>query len=652
MNIRILNMQLLNFKGVRNLNIDFGDVTNISGDNATGKTSIFDAFTWLLFGKNSEDAKDFNIKTLDKFNQPIHKLEHEVTATLDVDGREMKFKRVLREKWVKKRGQADAEFTGHETEFFVDDVPLQAKEYQARVDFVMNENIAKMITSPVYFNQLKWQDRRGVLEAMAGTISNEEIAGSNPDFKALLAMLGNDKLSDLKRKISAKKGLLKASLETIPTRIDEAQRSKPESEDYNAINTRIRHVKNQIDVIDAAIENKTAAYELEYKKIQGKQQEKHELEMKLAEAKQKGSAVKKNKLLELNNIAIACKMDIANENNCIERNLSTISANQQRIDSLMQRNNKLREDWTLENAKILTIDDNALNCPTCKQLLPETEQEGIKERLTKNFNESKQAALNKNVQEGKSNKQLMDKLLEENAELTNKNIAHSDNISSFEKKLKATNEDIETVKGWPEGESKEAAETQKQIDAIIIPASPVIDNGHFKEEKLSLQNELNELNKRLATKEQIEKIEARIAELEEEQLKQSQELADLERIEFSIEKFSKLKIDTITERTNGKFKLVKFKMFQTNINGGVEECCECMVNGVPYSDVNTAGKIQAGIDIINALTEHYNINAPVFIDNRESIVSLPECKSQIINLIVVKGMKLTITSDLEEAVAS
>jgi len=123
MKIKLLSLQIRNFKGVRDLKIEFTDHTVISGDNGTGKTTIVDAFQWLLFGKNSNDEKEFNIKTLDSLNRPIHKLEHEVIAIIDMDGVHSRFSRMFKEKWTKKRGSEDAEFTGHETTFSVNEVP-------------------------------------------------------------------------------------------------------------------------------------------------------------------------------------------------------------------------------------------------------------------------------------------------------------------------------------------------------------------------------------------------------------------------------------------------------------------------------------------------------------------------------------------------
>ena len=653
MNITILNMQLLNFKGVRNLNIGFGNVTNISGDNATGKTSIFDAFTWLLFGKNSEDAKDFNIKTLDSSGQPVHHLEHSVTAILLVDGREMKFKRLLKEKWVKKRGESVAEFTGHETEYYIDDVPLSQKEFQARVDIIMNESIAKMITSPTYFNSLKWQERRGVLEAMAGKINDTEIAGTNVSFRNLLAQLGGDKLDNFKKKIGAKKKLLKDSLETIPTRIDEAERSKPEPVDVPGLQNALSRIEAEIKGIEDAIEDKTKAYELQYAAIRQKQQEKHDLETKLQEAKQASGITKRNKISELEIEIQKTEAEVNTLMRKVEMNNQIIASNRKRIASLTKRNDIIRADWNIENAKTFVMDEHTLNCPACKQALPADEQSNIRERLTTNFNNAKAKALKIISDEGSANKNLIDELTKENNQIEESNSQlNIGTIDKLQRKLTGLKEDVEIVKEWPESDSKEAAIIAKQITDFIIPESPVIDNSELKQKKESLYKDLNEINVQLTSQAQIKKINARIEELKLEEETQSQELADLERMEFTIAEFSKAKIETIESRINGKFAIVKFKMFEQQINGGETEACECMVDGVPYSDVNTAGKIMAGIDIINALTEHYKINAPVFIDNRESIVRIPDCKSQIINLIVKEGAKLTVKVAQELAVES
>ena len=640
MRINILNMNLRNFKGVRNLNIEFGQITNITGDNATGKTTLFDAFTWLLFGKNSEDAKDFNIKTLDAFNQPIHKLSHEVEAVLSVDGREMKFRRCYAEKWTKKRGSAIEEFTGHETTYYVDDVPLSQKEFQSRVDFMMNEAIAKMITNPLYFNQLKWQERRSVLEAMAGKISDADIVGNNEAFAKLIAEIGNESLVNFKKKIAAQKAKIKETLDLIPARIDEAQRSKPEVYDYIGIRNAISGVEAEIKGIDEAIENKSKALELEYRKIQDAQKELNELHSELNNAQAENQRGKQDKINELGGLIrdAESKLDVAKrEINTLQ---SQITGHKAAVERLHIHNTSLRNDWANENAKTLTIDEHALNCPTCKQALPEEQRTNTVETLTKNFNEAKARKLNEINAQGTANKEEISSREKQITELETKVAELQSSVNQQESLLPGLKSNLTKIQEATVVDSERVIAAKAKIEAFVMPEAPVIDNEELKQKKTQLQNDLKELNAKLATEDQIKRIDERIHELETQERTQANELAELEKKEFTIAQFSKAKIETIESRINGKFKLVKFKMFEQQINGGESEACECIVNGVPYSDVNTAGKIAAGIDIINALTQHYKVSAPIWIDNRESIVRLPECNSQIINLIVSPGAKL------------
>ena len=155
MEIKIFNLKLKNFKGIKELEVVFnGQNTNIYGRNATGKTTIFDAFKWLFFDKDSNDKKDFNIKTLDQNNKPIHFLEHEVEATLLIDGQDMTFKKVFQEKWVKKRGQSEQEFSGHETNYWIDEVPVKKKDYEEK----MVEDISISTISQADYNSQKQKE--------------------------------------------------------------------------------------------------------------------------------------------------------------------------------------------------------------------------------------------------------------------------------------------------------------------------------------------------------------------------------------------------------------------------------------------------------------------------------------------------------------
>lgn len=653
MEIQIQQMDLRNFKGIRSLNVNFNNITDIKGDNATGKTTIFDAFTWLLFGKNSSDAKDFNIKTLDEFNQPIHKLDHEVSAIILVDGKPITLKRVFREKWVKKRGAEISEFTGHETEFFIDDVPLSQNEYKSRIDFMIKEELAKLLTNPLYFNQLKWPDRRTVLESMAGAVSDAEILSkitTDQNTSFILALTNElnrgKKMVDYKKEINAKKKLIKETLDVIPTRIDEAERSKPEPQNYDAIEKEIGEKQLQVVGIELDMDNKSKSYQKKFEIIQGDHLKLSNLKLELMRLQNEVKNKKTLRRSEVHSKIVSINQEIAMADHKIKGWNEEITRHEKFIQDLETENNSLRDKWNLENARKFELSDDDIQCPTCKQLLPDDQKQNRVNDFTANFNANKSKNLKQLNDAGQNNKIKIEKFKEHIQELSTlaKNSEISIQNSQAEKTaLQKEAEEID-LDDSPVIETPEMIQLQKQISEFIIEEIPPVDNTAARALRDTINQEIDALKKLHSNKDQITRIKNRIIELEAEEKKLSQELADLERIEFAIDAFNKEKIETIESRINNKFKLVKFKMFEIQINGGEAECCECMVNGVPYNDINTAGKINAGIDIINALTDHYKIHAPVWIDNRESTIRILPCKSQIINLIATKDLPLTILS--------
>lgn len=235
MNILIKTLTMVNFKGVKNFTVDFKFITNIYGANASGKTTIFDAFTWLLFGKDSSDRKDFNVKPLDVKGDTRNRTENEVSAILEVDGHDISIRHIQKEKWTKKRGEEVAEFTGNEHLYFWNEVPVNAGEFQAKVNDLLPENIFKLITNPLYFNSQKWQDQRAVLSELAGEITDNFLVGKYPELQQLLNSLEGKSLKEFKAKVALEKKNLKEALESIPARIDEAERSKPEPIDEEVI---------------------------------------------------------------------------------------------------------------------------------------------------------------------------------------------------------------------------------------------------------------------------------------------------------------------------------------------------------------------------------------------------------------------------------
>lgn len=651
--ISLLRLALLNFKGIRKLEVDFSKVTFIHGENATGKTTVFDAFLWLLFDKDSSDKKDFNIKTLDKLNQPIPKIDHEVSAVLTCDGAEILLKKVYREKWVKEKGAERAEFKGHETLYYYNDVPLQKKEYQAKVDALMDENVAKMITNPLYFNSIKWQDRRVILGMIAGNLTDAEIAAGNPEFEKLVALLSNKSLLEYRREVAARKKKIKEDLSSIPTRIDEANRSMPKEEDYAGLQTSLEINMGELKKIDEEIENAGNVYQAEYNRIRQMQDNKLILEGQLRALQSNREGVKQNRINEIerdirtvNNNISALEQERSNNNGKVDRN-------KKEMEQLEKDMEVLRQTWTKINEEVLTIDPEKFTCPACKRELEKGNIDEITANLTTNFNNDKQKRLKDITTKGGDKKLRVSELKSANDALALIN-------DDIQKKIDKANFDLadyermlQLASQTKSEKSAEEVALEQKIAGIIIPTIPAANTSEAKAKKAGIQNEIDSIRIKLAGKDQIAKIKARITELSNEERELAQQLATLEKSEFTMDAFSKAKVEAIEQRINGKFKLVKFKMYDQQINGGEVECCECMVNGVPYSDVNTASKINAGLDIINALSEHYGLAAPVFIDNRESINDLIPCRSQIINLVVSrdKALKVTQAPEAIEAIA-
>ena len=644
MNIILKSLAITNFKGIREFFLcNFTSITEISGRNASGKSTIMDAFFWLMWDKNAENKETFNIKNTKDLS--LNKLDHEVTATFDIDGVSLKLSKIYREKWTKKRGEPDTQFTGHETEYFINGVPKSLKEYQAKVAEILPESIAKLITNPFAFNALKWEAKREVLIKIAGNITDADIAFMKPEFEALLNNLSGKSLSDFKKEIAAKKKTIRQTLDYIPARIDEAEKAKPQSDDFEFIEKAIENKRNLITKIDAAISDKVNAHREESLKVIQKQNDLNRLKIELQNLE---SEAKRNHANQVNSIQIKIDSYSRDKNNSesnIKINNTKIAQLKAKIDECEKERNELRAKWGNINSEVIApMQDDSLICPSCKQELPPSKIDAIKAEYETNFNTDKRKRLESVRLQGQQRKDFVERYEIDIKDLQSANEASDLIIEDANNKIAQLTKQKD---GFNDAET-DIIETDKvihlreQIASFELPTAPVIDDSELKTRKATLQTELQELQRRLNAKEQIEKCEARIMQLQFEEREQSQAIADLERQEFTIDAFTTAKMNEVEKRVNSMFKLVKFTMFEKQINEGVKEVCTCLINGVPYPDVNTAGKIQGGLDIVSTLSAHYNIYAPIWIDNRESCAEIPAMASQVINLIHIPNQDLKI----------
>lgn len=640
MEIKIFSLKLKNFKGIKELKIDFNcQNTNIYGANATGKTTIFDAFKWLFFDKDSSDRKDFNIKTLDNNNNPIHFLEHEVEAILVIDGVDMTFKKVLQEKWVKKRGESDREFSGHETNYWIDEVPVKKKDYEEKINSLIPESLFKLITDPSYFNnQLKWTERRELLINISGAnISDDEILDSKEEFKTIKDNLEGRSIDDYKKVVQAKIKDLNKEKETIPVRIDELTNTliTEHNIDYKEIEEQKEEYNKQLNNI-----------ELEMTDIQTKAKENMKIADQLTIAKKELADFKLKKETEYSQKYSICLINLQNEKKIIE---NTIRLKQEedsdrllKIQLDQKRKEELYKKWDEVSKITLEFDPNSFICPTCKREYETDKKEEIKKQFEDNLNlhkKSEQEAINR---EGQAinirldeNTKAREKIQQELPKLDNKLEEINTKIAEIEKAKETDNSfDVTSLPEYS-NKIKEIEELEEKVKNLTNG-----DISYLQNKKAEIIEEINKLNKTLNEREIQEKTKQRIEELQASEEEISNKIQELEGQQYALEEFTKTKVELLESAINSKFELVKFRLFDTQINGGLIECCDTLVNGVPYADVNNAHKILAGLDIINTLIKFYNTSAPIFIDNRESINEIYSIDTQIISLIVTADSKL------------
>ena len=648
--IIIKEIHFVNFKGFRNMTIEFNeDITTICGRNGSGKTSIFDGFTWLLFGKDCQDRKAFNFKTLDENGKAIPKLPHEVSAIIVVDGETIELCRRFNEKWVKRRGEIEEEFTGHEEERLYNNVPMSLKEWNEKISNICSEQVFKFITNPKYFVSQKPGVQRAMLFRMAGELSDADIAAGNDDFSALLASLTGKTMEEYKKEIQAKKRRIKAGIEAIPERIDERKRdiASLSEYDYPSIEKSIEEKQERVSKIEAEMLDLSKQNEAVTK-------QRSEAIKELGKLKEKKLRLEyeiKEKVTADYRASISKKNEIQSKISELERNIRSLSSRKDSLKHTIEECSAYREkliaEWKSVNASTITFNENDFVCPTCKRPLDIDDIEKKQQEMTENFNLNKSVRLTENNRKGQENKKKM-----QDAE---------EAISSIDGELQKASEEIETLKSSEDytinliepdarpaidsnDEYKELSDTIASKEKALEDSNDTnsIDFSAQKKELSTLKLEIDDLKATLSFRETIVRNTQRIGELEKQYKEGAQELAELERIEFTMAAFNKARIEAIDKRINGMFSLVKFKMYEQQINGGEIETCEAVVNGVPYSGQNNAMQINMGIDIINAICKFEGITAPIFIDNAESVNEFISSQSQVIKLVVTTDNELSI----------
>lgn len=653
--MKLLRLTLSNFKGIKSFTLDAqGHNANVFGDNGTGKTTLYDAFLWLLFDKDSNNKKDFAIKTLAKDGSELHGLEHTVEGQFEIDGRVVTLTKAYMEQWTKKRGSAEKTFTGHTTDYYIDSVPVKKKEYEARIAEITDENAFRLLTNPAYFNEhLDWQKRREILLEVCGDISDAEVIASDKALAQLPEILKDRKLDDHKKVIAARRAKINDELKKIPVRIDEVERSLPDISDGNAdtLLADIARLKADIKAKEQELARIESGGEIAEKVVQLRQLEADLIHLK-NEAQGKTSQVIADKTRELNIL----KSKLADMSSQLRQHQKKVEDADKFIEKYEAELVSARERWFKVDARQLVYDPTE-TCPTCGQGLPQDQITAAREKALADFNQAKAMEIELINSDGKNLAVKKQELMtESNAareamlKLNDEMPAYREQADQLQTLIENLTHDNNIYKEDPAylAKIKEIEAMRLTIDQLRGDNNAAVSDAQAEIRSLNaaLQNVMSQLAKYDAAQQGKE----RIAELADQERDLAAEYERLEKELFLTEQFIRAKVAMLEEKINSRFQYARFKLFDVQINGGLSEVCETTYGGVPYgSGLNNGARINVGLDIINTLSDHYGFTAPIFVDNREAVTKLIDANTQIIGLIVSeKDKALRVETDTKQ----
>lgn len=680
MEIKLKKLSLENFKGITKFEIEpDGKNVRILGANRSGKTTLADAYNWLLFNKDSLDKAEFGIKPLKNGDEQT--LENAVEAVLDVDGKKVTLKKTHREKWTKKRGQANKTLTGHETDYEINDIPKKKKEFDDYIkELISNIETFRLVSDPLYFNSLKMDKRREILMDVSGDVADIEVIESNKALSDLEKDLQNYTVEELRARNKRDKKAVNDELKSNPIRIDEISKNLVET-------------KEKPDEVKKDIEEKEKASEEEQKAILDLKNGSKVLELK-NKLREKVFTLKSDVDSKVSNTQNELDTYVRNfdegtneklrkleyKHEADKSDLSIVKSNAKRAaDQLKEQNEytaKLRNDYSETFKELESIQNERKEfevttiCDCCGQDLPEEKVQEHRDNQQEKYNEER--ALNiktltdklnnikaKGIEEAETAKQLQahfDKTQEEIERVESVVAANEEKIKELQKGV-VKPEETEAYKQYSKA-LDELIEVQHQLqdeeglkkydddykalsDELQALENNVSEQIAAHQDRLNgIKEELSELYTIQSTISAQERDLERIKELKEEQSKLADEYEKLESMEDKLNTFTTSKVHLVEEKIADKFKFARFKLFEEQLNGGLEEKCVTTFDGVPYDKgLNTEAKINVGLDIINTLSKHYDFIAPIIIDNSESVSDLFETVGQQIRLTVSKENK-------------
>lgn len=673
MQIILKSLHIENFKGIKSLDVNFSNKTSIKGQNAAGKTTIFDAFTWLLFNKNSAGEEKFNVRPLDKDGKRIDNVEIKVVGVLDVDGKEVMLSKVQKQNWVKKRGTDTVTLQGNPNSYEIDGYPKSEADFKAYVsELAQSEDMFKLLTNPQYFSSLKWKEQRDILMKLTTEVSDVELAQTDSQYAPLLSELEKaPSTDDIRAKFSKALTEWKKKQAEIPVRIDEAEKSKV---DVDVAEQELLKTDLERQIKEIELQMKSSS-----KVIDDLEQQKFELQFEINDCKRKAneSLIKERRSLDDRKDEATIKFNDLHKQ--IAKLESEIVEKKKRIPALEREKAELGKQYMSEKEKAFDetpylfdeskwkFDESTTVCSLCGQKLPADKIEQLKVDFEEKKAKAKEDAAErlKTIRESFNNHKVteLNRIASLGTDKKSEIETMKSDIEDAEKKLpelreqeteqiKIKNECIKKLSELPEEADlstnedykalmKKDTDLQSQIDSVRVNSTDTLE---LESKKLELEAALEDAKTIIAQAAKNVEIDERIAELQAEQKEIGQKVADQEQMLYLLEEFIRFKLDKVSESINSHFKTVNFKLFEMQLNGGMKDCCECTVNGVPYSTLNSGHRIVAGLDIIRSLSELYGVSVPIFVDNAESLneFNVPDMDAQLILLSVSEDKQLKV----------
>lgn len=673
MRIILKSLHIENFKGIKSLEVNFSNKTSIKGQNAAGKTTIFDAFTWLLFNKNSAGEEKFNVRPLDKSGNRIDNVEIKVVGVLDVDGKEVMLSKVQKQNWVKKRGTDTVTLQGNPNSYEIDGYPKSEADFKAYVsELAQSEDMFKLLTNPQYFSSLKWKEQRDILMKLTTEVSDVELAQTDSQYAPLLSELEKaPSTDDIRAKFSKALTEWKKKQAEIPVRIDEAEKSKV---DVDVAEQELLKTDLERQIKEIELQMKSSS-----KVIDDLEQQKFELQFEINDCKRKAneSLIKERRSLDDRKDEATIKFNDLHKQ--IAKLESEIVEKKKRIPALESEKAELGKQYMSEKEKAFDetpylfdeskwkFDESTTVCSLCGQKLPADKIEQLKTDFEEKKAKAKEDAAErlKTIRESFNNHKVTELKRIDSLGTDKKSEIETmkSDIEDAEKKLpelreqeteqiKIKNECIKKLSELPEEADlstnedykalmKKDTDLQSQIDSARANST---DTSALEQKKAELETALEDAKAIIVQASKNVEVDERIAELQAEQKEIGQKVADQEQMLYLLEEFIRFKLNKVSESINSHFKTVNFKLFEMQLNGGMKDCCECTVNGVPYSALNSGHRIVAGLDIIRSLSELYGVSVPIFVDNAESLneFNVPDMDAQLILLSVTEDKQLKV----------